>query len=40
MSFLVSDSKKFVTTIEVVPPAGNDPQALLDKLAHIASSGF
>lgn len=29
MSFLISDSDKFITTIEVVPPAGNDPQALL-----------
>ena len=30
MSFFISDSNKFVTTIEVVPPAGNGPQALLD----------
>jgi methylenetetrahydrofolate reductase (NADPH) len=40
MSFLISDSDKFVTTIEVVPPAGNDPQALLDKLAAIAPLDF
>jgi methylenetetrahydrofolate reductase (NADPH) len=40
MSFLISDSDKFVTTIEVVPPAGNDPQALLDKLAGIAPLDF
>ncbi len=40
MSFLISDSDKFVTTIEVVPPAGNAPQALLDKLAGIAHLNF
>ncbi|MGM0395305.1 MAG: methylenetetrahydrofolate reductase [Thermodesulfobacteriota bacterium] len=40
MSFVMSDSKKFVTTIEVVPPAGNDPAALLDKLAEISVLDF
>ena len=40
MSFLISDSDKFVTTIEVVPTAGNDPQTLLDKLANIAHLDF
>lgn len=40
MSFLISDSEKFITTIEVVPPAGNAPRALLDKLAHIAHLDF
>jgi homocysteine S-methyltransferase len=40
MSFVISDSNKFVTTIEVVPPAGNDPAVLLDKLAGIAHLDF
>jgi homocysteine S-methyltransferase len=40
MSFVISDTQKFVTTIEVVPPAGNDPAALLDKLAAISDLDF
>ena len=40
MSFLISNKEQFVVTIEVVPPAGNDPLALLDKLAGIAHLDF
>ncbi|MBG0780464.1 MAG: methylenetetrahydrofolate reductase [Desulfotignum balticum] len=40
MSFVISDTQKFVTTIEVVPPAGNDPASLLDKLAAISDLDF
>jgi homocysteine S-methyltransferase len=40
MSFVISDSDKFVTTIEVVPPAGNGPAPLLDKLAAISDLSF
>ncbi len=40
MSFVMSDSRQFVTTIEVVPPAGNDPRDLLEKLAGIAHLNF
>jgi homocysteine S-methyltransferase len=40
MSFVISDTQKFVTTIEVVPPAGNDPAILLDKLAAISDLDF
>lgn len=40
MSYLIPDNHQFVTTIEVVPPAGNDPAALLDKLAVISNLDF
>ncbi len=40
MSFMISDPEKFIITIEVVPPAGNDPADLLDKLAAISGLAF
>jgi homocysteine S-methyltransferase len=43
MSFLISSKNKFKITLEVVPPAGADGQALLDKLdalTRLAVDGF
>ena len=40
MSFLLSDKNKFKITLEVVPPAGHDGQALLEKLAAVSSLSF
>jgi len=40
MSFLLSRKNKFKITLEVVPPAGYDGQALLDKLNALADLPF
>jgi methylenetetrahydrofolate reductase (NADPH) len=40
MTSLFSDPKEFITTIEVVPPSGNDPSVLLDKLSALSSLNF
>ncbi|MFH2058924.1 MAG: methylenetetrahydrofolate reductase [Pseudomonadota bacterium] len=40
MTPLFSDPKKFIITIEVVPPSGNDPQPLLKKLSDLSSLNF
>ena len=40
MPFLIADKNKFKITLEVVPPAGDDGQALLDKLAALAALAF
>lgn len=40
MSFLLASPDKFKITLEVVPPAGHDGQALLATLGRIASLGF
>ena len=40
MSFLFSDPNEFIITIEVVPPKGNDPAPLLEKLQSLADLNF
>ena len=40
MSFLLSSPEKFKITLEVVPPAGHDGQALLSNLNHISHLAF
>jgi len=40
MSFLISHKKEFKITLEVVPPAGHDGKALLDKLNHLSGLPF
>jgi len=40
MTFLFSDDNEFIITIEVVPPKGNDPKSILDKLTRIADLSF
>lgn len=40
MSFIFSSEQSFVVTIEVVPPEGNDPGLLLEKLAAVSHLGF
>jgi homocysteine S-methyltransferase len=40
MSFLIVDKNKFKITLEVVPPAGADGQALLSKLNALSSLAF
>jgi len=40
MSFLISSKNKFKITLEVVPPAGADGQALLDKLDALTNLAF
>ncbi|WP_300455861.1 methylenetetrahydrofolate reductase [Desulfobacula sp.] len=40
MPFLFSDDTDFIITIEVVPPAGNDPTGILEKLCRLSSLGF
>jgi len=40
MSFLFSDENKFIITIEVVPPKGNDPVPLLEKLQSLDHLNF
>lgn len=40
MSFLFSDKNEFIITIEVVPPKGNDPTLLLEKLQSLAGLNF
>ncbi len=40
MPFLFSDENEFIITIEVVPPKGNDPEPLLEKLKNIAGLNF
>jgi len=40
MSFLLSKKNNFTITLEVVPPAGSDARALLDKLNTIADLPF
>ncbi|MFA5906797.1 MAG: methylenetetrahydrofolate reductase [Desulfobacula sp.] len=40
MPFLFSDKDEFVITIEVVPPKGNDPEPLLEKLQSLDSLPF
>lgn len=40
MSHLFSHQSDFVTTIEVVPPVGNNPETLLEKLCRISNLNF
>lgn len=40
MTALFTDKHKFIITIEVVPPLGNDPKPLLDKLCQLDGSKF
>ena len=40
MTSLFSEPDQFVTTIEVVPPSGNDPAPLLNKLSAISNLDF
>ncbi|MCG8642139.1 MAG: methylenetetrahydrofolate reductase [Desulfobacterales bacterium] len=40
MISLFSDPRQFVVTIEVVPPPGNDPSSLLEKLAGLSNLDF
>ena len=40
MPFLFSDKNEFIITIEVVPPRGNDPGPLLEKLQNLAGLDF
>lgn len=40
MSHLFSHQSDFVTTIEVVPPVGNNPETLLEKLCRISTLTF
>ncbi len=40
MPFLFSDDSDFIITIEVVPPAGNDPTAILEKLCSLSDLKF
>ncbi len=40
MTFLFSDNNEFIITIEVVPPKGNDPKSILEKLTRIADLSF
>jgi methylenetetrahydrofolate reductase (NADPH) len=40
MPLLFSDENEFIITIEVVPPKGNDPVLLLEKLQALASLDF
>lgn len=40
MTGLFSNTNKFIITIEVVPPLGNDPKPLLDKLCSLGESNF
>ncbi len=40
MSFLLSSKNKFKITLEVVPPAGYDGQALLGKLTALVGLSF
>jgi len=40
MTFLFSDDNEFIITIEVVPPQGNSPAEILEKLTSIAGLSF
>lgn len=40
MSLFFEDSSSFITTIEVVPPTGNDPDSLLEKLNALSHLDF
>ena len=40
MPLLFSDQTRFIITIEVVPPKGNDPAPLLEKLQSLAGLDF
>lgn len=40
MTPLFSNTNQFIVTIEVVPPLGNDPKQLLDKLCSLDRSKF
>ncbi len=40
MTSLFSDNNEFIITIEVVPPKGNDPKNILEKLTGIADLPF
>ncbi len=40
MSFLISHKNKFKITLEVVPPAGHNTKALLDKLDSLSDLAF
>ncbi|MFH2092185.1 MAG: methylenetetrahydrofolate reductase [Pseudomonadota bacterium] len=40
MTALFSNPEKFIITIEVVPPSGNDPQPLLTKLSALSHLDF
>ena len=40
MPFLFSDDSDFIITIEVVPPEGNDPAEILEKLCRLSSLRF
>ncbi|MCP3876637.1 MAG: homocysteine methyltransferase [Desulfobacteraceae bacterium] len=37
---IFSDQNEFIITIEVVPPSGNNPKALLDKLCSLKNLSF
>ncbi len=40
MSSLFIDNNEFIITIEVVPPLGNDPERLLEKLSNLSGLPF
>ena len=40
MGSLFSDNNEFIITIEVVPPKGNDPEQLLEKLYKLTNLSF
>jgi methylenetetrahydrofolate reductase (NADPH) len=40
MGSLFSQNNEFIITIEVVPPKGNDPEQLLEKLYNLANLSF
>lgn len=40
MTILFDETRPFITTIEVVPPSGNDPEELLKKLNHLSHLNF
>lgn len=40
MEQLIADPRKFITTIEVVPPVGSDPGPLLDRLGSLSNVTF
>lgn len=40
MSYIFPDPDQFTITIEVVPPSGNDPEPLLEKLSNLSELNF